>query len=95
MEFTSITPENIVSIMSKKFVTHGLPFSLRTDHNFSLITSQGNLEKKALWYTDRLHPYVMATGQSGNRKEKVHYSKRFAYCQAERGVIEDCKWMIS
>ena len=56
------------------------------DHSLSLITSQGNLEKKkAVLYTDGLHPYFMATAQSRNRKGKPHHSKTFAYCSSREG----------
>ena len=49
MEFTkSITTEKIVSLMSKMFVTHGLPSSLRTDNGPQFISDhfKGYLEKK-------------------------------------------------
>ena len=49
MEFTkSITTEKIVSLMSKIFVTHGLPCSLRTDKGPQFISDhfKGYLEKK-------------------------------------------------
>ena len=49
MEFTkTITTETIASLMSKMFVTHGLPCSLRTDNGPQLIIDhfEGYLEKK-------------------------------------------------
>ena len=52
MEFTkSITTEKIVSLMSKMFVTHGLPCSLRTDNGGLQFISdhfKGYLEKNGI-----------------------------------------------
>ena len=60
MEFTkSITTAKIVPLMSKMFVTHGLPCSLRTDNGLQFITDRfkGYFEKKTVLNIDEPRLY--------------------------------------
>ncbi|XP_015779025.1 PREDICTED: uncharacterized protein K02A2.6-like [Acropora digitifera] len=84
MQFTkSITTEKIVSLMSKKFVTHGLPCSLRTDNGPQFVSDhfKGYLEKNGIEHSRTTPLWPQANGQIERQNRTI--LKRLRISQAE------------
>ena len=84
MEFTkSITTEKIVSLMSKMFVTHGLPCSLRTDNGPQFISDhfKGYLEKNGIEHRRTTPLWPQANGEIERQNRTI--LKRLRISQAE------------
>ena len=84
MEFTkSITTEKIVSLMSKLFVTHGLPCSLRTDNGPQFISDHFKcyLEKNGIEHRRTTPLWPQANGEIERQNRTI--LKRLRISQAE------------
>lgn len=84
MEFTkSITTEKIVSLMSKMFVTHGLPCSLRTDNGPQFISDhfKGYLKKNGIEHRRTTPLWPQANGEIERQNRTI--LKRLRISQAE------------
>ena len=74
MEFTkTITTETIASLMSKMFVTHGLPPSLRTDNGPQLISEhfEGYLEKNGIEHIRTTPLWPQANGEIERQNRSI------------------------
>ena len=84
MEFTkTVTTETIASLMSKMFVTHGLPCSLRTDNRPQLISDhfEGYLDKNGIEHRRTTPLWLQANGEIKRQNRTI--LKRLRISQAE------------
>ena len=74
MQFTkSITAEKIVSLMSKMFVTYGLPCSLRTDNGPQFVSDyfKGFLEENGIEHRQTTPLWPQANGEIERQKRSI------------------------
>ena len=100
MKFTkSITGEKIVSLMSKVFVTRGLPFSLRTDNGPQFISDhvKGYLGKNGIEHRQTTYLWPQANGEIERQNRTI--LKRLRIAEAEgrdwRSQMDDFLMMYS